>query len=179
MAYFGLRAAAATLRPGCARPSRRSPITADWRSARPGTLAVEHQPAGRLGFDHHGVEGAVDRRPTGASSGTSAGYTRAETRCLPSPLVSRSQMASSLIDAAERLGRLEVRGADLGDALAVDIVGGHPGVERDEARMAALAAASVALDIRGRVGLGVAQRAGIGEGARVDEAPVSFIADRM
>jgi hypothetical protein len=96
---------------------------------RHGALTVEHQPAGGLGLDHHRVEGPVDRA-SGWSSGTSAGYTRADNRCLPypgEPLADGQQLDV----AAQCLGRGEVLGADLCDALAVDVVGGDPGVEGD------------------------------------------------
>ena len=76
-------------------------------------------------------------------------------------------MASSLMVQPSARGGLEVRRRDLGDALAVDVVGGDPGVERDGGQDRGLGRGVVALDVGGRVGLGVAQRAGVGQGVRV------------
>ena len=58
---------------------------------------------------------------------------------------------------------LEVGGRDFGDALAVHVVGGHPGVEGDGGQDGGLGGCVVSLDVGGGVGLGVAQRARVGQ----------------
>src|SRR5690606_6658361 len=79
------------------------------------------------------------------------------------PLADRQQLDG----AAERLGGLEVGRGHLGDALPVDVVGGGAGVEGDRGQDGGLGGGVVTLDVGGGVGLGVAQRAGVGQGRGV------------
>ena len=58
--------------------SIRSPTHRARRRQPAGTLAVEHELAGGLALDEHGVEGPPHRRPAGATAGTIAGWTRTE-----------------------------------------------------------------------------------------------------
>ena len=76
-------------------------------------------------------------------------------------------MDRSLIVQPRARAVLEVGGRHLGDALAVDVVGGHPGVERDGRQDGGLGRGVVTLDVGGRVGLGVAERARVGQRRRV------------
>ena len=65
-------------------------------------------------------------------------------------------------------GGLHVGGGDLGDALAVDVGGGDPGVERERGQDRGLGGGVEALDVGGRVGLGVPELLGLLE--RLGEA---------
>ena len=58
---------------------------------------------------------------------------------------------------AHLAGRGDVGGGDLGDALAVDVGGGDPGVEGQAGQDRGLGRGVEALDVGGRVGLGVAE----------------------
>ncbi len=69
--------------------------------------------------------------------------------------------------AAHLLGGGEVGGGDLGHALAVDVVQAHAGVEGDPGEDGGLGSGVEALDVGGRVGLGVPERGGLVEGLLV------------
>ena len=160
-AYFGLPRPAAAQHPVAGRHHQIAHHRRCGRRAA-GALAVEHQPACGLGLDHHGVERAVDR-------GQRVGQ-RHQRRVDPGrnpllPIVGGDSLADrqQLDGAAQRPGRLEVGRGDLGDALAVDVVGGDPGVEGDGRQDGRLGRGVVALDVGGGIGLGVAQRAGVGQ----------------
>ena len=73
-----------------------------------------------------------------------------------------------LDDAAHGAGAGDVGAGDLGDALAVDVGGGDPGVEGQRGEDRRLGRGVEALDVGGRVGLGVAERLRLLE--RVGEA---------
>ena len=73
-----------------------------------------------------------------------------------------------LDDRAHLAGRLHVGRGDLGDALAVDVVDGHAGVEREAGEDRRLRGRVEALHVGGRVGLGVAELLGLLE--RLGEA---------
>ena len=125
-------------------------------------LAVEHQPARRLGLDNDGVERTADGRQRMLK--------RHQRRIYPcrNPLLAfiggeAFADRQQLDRAAQRPGRREVGRGDLGDALAVDVVGGDAGVERDRGQDRGLGRGVIALDVGGRVGLGIAERAGIGQ----------------
>ena len=106
----------------------------------PGALAVEHQLAGGLGLDEHGVERAADRGQR-VGVGIIAGCTRTAT-APPSPSPTRSQIASSLtvqpISAARATSV-----ADTAEMPSRCTSAAVTGVwKASEARIAALAAAS-------------------------------------
>ena len=63
--------------------------------------------------------------------------------------------------AAHLPGRGDVARGDLGDALAVDVGGGDPGVERQAGQDRCLGGGVEPLDVGGRVGLGVPERLGL------------------
>ena len=69
------------------------------------------------------------------------------------PFTDRQQLDRALQGAR----RLEVVGTDLRDALAVYVVGTDPGVEGDRRENSGLGRSVVALDIGGRIGLGVSE----------------------
>ncbi len=76
-------------------------------------------------------------------------------------------MASSLMVQPSARAEAKSAGRHLGDALTVDVVGGHAGVEGDRGQDRGLGRGVVPLDVGGRVGLGVAESAGVGEGTGV------------
>ncbi len=63
-----------------------------------------------------------------------------------------------------RRGGRDVAGGDLGDALAMDVGAADPGVERERGEDRRLGRGVEALDVGGRVGLGVAERLGLLDG---------------
>ena len=69
-------------------------------------------------------------------------------------------MASSLTTWPEFPGAGDIRGGDAGDALPVHVGRGDPGVEGQPGQDGRLGRGVEALDVRGGVGLGVAQRLG-------------------
>ncbi len=79
------------------------------------------------------------------------------------PVVGGLQLADreQLDDRAHVAGGLDVGGGHLGDALAVDVGGGDPGVERQRGEDRGLRGGVEALDVGGRVGLGVAELLGL------------------
>ena len=84
-------------------------------------------------------------------------------------LVGRSsQIASSLTTEPIVPGGLDVGRGHLGDALAVHVGGGHPGVEGQRGQDRGLGGGVEPLDVGGRVGLGVAELLGLLE--RLGEA---------
>ena len=126
-----------------------------------GAPAVEHQLAGGVGLDEDGVEGLAhagervrprDHRRVDAHGDAVVGA-----------LADRQQ----LDDGVHLAGRRDVGGGDLGDALAVDVGAGDPGVEGERGEDRGLGGGVEALDVGGRVGLGVAERLrlldGVGE----------------
>ena len=137
------------------------------RGVTAGALAVEHQLAGGVGLDEDGVEGVAHAGRAGATAGIIAGCTRTLTRRgTPSAPASsvRSQMASSLTTQSISRAACDVGGADLGDALAVDLVARDAGVEGQRREDGGLGGGVEALDVGGRVGLGVAQGLGLLDG---------------
>ena len=66
--------------------------------------------------------------------------------------------AQQLDRAAHPPGRRHVGGADLGDPFAVHVAGPYPGVERQRREDRRLRRRVEALDVGGRVGLGVPER---------------------
>ena len=104
---------------------------------------------------------------SGCERGIIAGCTRAETAGAVGPV---AQLADreQLDDAAHLARRRDVGRGDLGDALAVDVGGGDPGVEGEAGQDRGLGRGVEALDVGGRVGLGVAERLGLLE--RLGEA---------
>ena len=85
------------------------------------------------------------------------------------PIVGGDALADrqQLDGAAQRARGDEVGRGDLGDALAINVVGGHPGVEGDGGQDRGFGRGVVAFDVGGGIGLGVAERAGVGQGAVV------------
>jgi len=133
-----------------------------------GTAPVEHQLAGRLGFDEDGVESlthAGERVPP-------RNHRRVDSHGNPcrravfaiGALADREQ----LDDAVHVLGGLDVGRGDLGDALAVDVLAGDPSVEGEAGEDRRLGRRVEALDIGRRVGLGITERLGLAH--RVGEA---------
>ena len=71
--------------------------------------------------------------------------------------------AQQLDGVAELAGLGDVLGADGTDALLVDVVGGHAGAKADGGEDGRLAGGIEAVDVGGRVGLGIALGLGVGE----------------
>ena len=71
--------------------------------------------------------------------------------------------AQQLNGVAELAGLGDVLGADGTDALLVDVVGGHAGAKADGGEDGRLAGGIEAVDVGGRIGLGIALGLGIGE----------------
>ena len=67
-----------------------------------------------------------------------------------------------LDDAVEVLGRGDVVGGDVGDPLPVHLVTAHPGVEGQGGQQGSLGGRVIALDVGGRIGLGVSLLLGLG-----------------
>ena len=74
-----------------------------------------------------------------------------------------------LDDIAELLRKPDVVGADGQDALAVDVTGRHPKIERDRRQDRGLGSRVVALEVGARVGFGVSEALGVGE--RLSQRP--------
>ena len=87
-------------------------------------------------------------------------------------------MASSLTTQPIALALATSARGDLGDALAVHVGGGDPGVEREPGEDRGLGGGVEALDVGGRVGLGVAERLA-SSSASAKPAPLSSIRVRM
>ncbi len=73
-------------------------------------------------------------------------------------------------DVPEPAGEGDVVGRDVGDPLAVDVAGDHPDAERHAGQDGRLGRRVVALDVRRRVTLGVAEVLGLGQGVVVGGA---------
>ena len=131
-----------------------------------GALAVEHQLAGVLRLDEDGVEGAADggqRVLARQQRGVDAhGDPAAVCRCAVAGQFFGD--GQQLDDEAGVLRGGDVRGADGGDALAVDVFQGEAGVEGQRRQDRGLGGGVVALDVGRRVGLRVAEALGLGEG---------------
>ena len=114
---------------------------------------------GRLGLDEHRVE-----RPADAGERVRARHHRRvhaddDARSSSDELGDGEQLDD---EAHLARGRDVVR-RDVGDALAVHVVERHAGVEREPGEDRGLRGGVVALDVGGRVGLGVAERLRLGE----------------
>ena len=164
------RRVAGLARPGCAAdpvPGHGDQVTEHGAGGRraAGTRAVEHQPT--RGPRTRRTPRCTPRRPrpAGDCAGSSPGAP-GRTRCavrrvgLVCELADRQQ----LDDAADLAGRGDVGGGDVGDALAVDVGRGHPGVEGQAGQDRRLGRGVEALDVGGRVGLRVAERLSLGQG---------------
>ncbi len=82
--------------------------------------------------------------------------------------------------AAHLLGGGEVGGGDLGHALAVDVVEAHAGVEGDAGEDGGLGGGVEALDVGGRVGLGVPEGGGLVEGLLIPGTRrIHFVEDEV
>ncbi len=90
-------------------------------------------------------------------------HAHAYSRCLHRPFGDGERLHR----AAHGAGAGDVRGGDVADALPVDVVQGHPGVERQLRDDRRLRGGVEAVDVRARVGLGVSERGrllkGLGE----------------
>ena len=122
-----------------------------------GTAPVEHEIADRGAFDEHGVERIID-----VGERVAGGDHR---RMHPDGdlAVGALDHGERLDDVAEALGGGDVGGGDRRDALVLHIAGPHIDTEHDRGDDRSLRAGVVALDIGGRIGLGVPERLRIGE----------------
>ena len=127
------------------------------RTARAGP--VEHQLPGGLGLD----EDRVVRLAHGGERVAQRDHRRVHARG-DGPAVGGALADGEQLDgAAHALGGGDVGGGDLGDALAVHVVEAHAGVEGDPGEDGGLGGGVEALDVGGRVGLGVAEGGGLVE----------------
>ena len=127
-----------------------------------GPTPVEHQRAGGFGLDEHRIERVAD-------AGQRVGA-RDHRRVHPHGNVLRAvggeralADGQQLDRAAHRLGAGQVGGGDLADALAVDVGRGDPRVERQAGQDRGLRCGVEAVDVRGGIGFGVAERRGLGQ----------------
>ena len=127
------------------------------RAARART--VEHQLPGGLGLDEDGVvrladggERVAERDHRGVHAGGDG-----------LPVGGALADGEELDGAAHALGGGDVGGGDLGQALAVDVVEAYAGVEGDPGEDGGLGGGVEALDVGGRVGLGVSEGGGLVE----------------
>ena len=127
-----------------------------------GAGAVEHQLAGGGALDEHRVVGLADAGERVAPGDHRRVHPRGDGRAVGSVLQCADR--EQLDDAAHLGGRGDVAGGDLGDALAVHVGCRHPGVEGQAREDRGLGRCVEALDVRGRVGLGVPELLGLLEG---------------
>src|SRR5699024_10259704 len=76
-----------------------------------------------------------------------------------------------LDDVVAAAGRLDVVGGDVADALDGDVVDAHPGVEGEGGEDGDLRGGVVPVDVRRRVGLGIAEGLRVGERLPEADAP--------
>ena len=127
-----------------------------------GTLAVEHELAGVLGFDEDGVECTADSgervfagQQRGVDTDGDAGFA-----VLVNQFLGDRQQ---LDDKAGFLGGGDVRRGDRRDALAGDVFQGEPRVEGQRGKDRGLGGGVVAFDVGRGVGFRVAQALGLGQ----------------
>ncbi len=122
------------------------------------TATIKHELPRRIGFDEHRVERfahagkrVTPRHHRGMDSN------RHTSRYAVRPVHALADREE--FDNAIHVGcGLDVSGGDFGDALAVDIATGDPGVEGKRGQDGGLGCRIETLDIGGRVGLGIPQR---------------------
>ena len=118
----------------------------------------------RRRLDHHGVERPLDRGQRMVRIQEAGEYPDAE------PAVAALGDAEQLQRQAELLGVGDVVGLDLGDPLVGDVVERHRGAEGQPGEDRHLRRRVGAVDVVGRIGLGVAELLGAAQGVRVGRA---------
>ena len=120
------------------------------------SIAVEHQGTCGLGLDEDGIIGLAhggQRVLLGHQRGVHAGIDR-----LGAVLTLKALANGQQLDGiAGIIGRGDIRGGDLGNALAVDVLKLHASVEAQRRHDGGLGGGVMALYIRGGIGLGIAQ----------------------
>ena len=125
----------------------------------PGAATVEHDLTGRLGLD----EDCVESTAYAGERMSPRHHRRVNAHDDALLVVAELGHGEELDDEAHLLGGDDVLGRDTGDALAVDVIEMHTGVEREPGEDRGLRRRVVALDIGRGVGLGVPEGLRLGE----------------